>query len=109
MPRWNAAGLMEPTSLTDAAPPLCLVVRPVCRCGHSMTFDPHGLWWHFQQRGWDDRLSEVRRRFWCFVCMVRLRQKVRPVRIETVNKRSAAVVLAMPPKAEWKRQSRALR
>jgi hypothetical protein len=55
MPRWNAAGLLEPTSLTDAAAPR-LVVRPVCRCGHNMTFDPHGLWWHFHKRGWDDRL-----------------------------------------------------
>lgn len=108
MPRWNAAGLMEPTSLTDAAA-LRLVVRPICRCGHSMTFDPHGLWWHFQRRGWNDHLPEVRRRFWCIVCMAGLRQKVRPVRIETVNERSAAVVLPMPPEREWKRQSRALR
>jgi hypothetical protein len=108
VPRWNAAGLMEPTSITDAAA-LRLVVRPVCRCGHSMTFDPHGLWWHFQRRGWDDRLPEVRRRFWCIVCMAKLRQKVRPVRIETVSERSAAVVLPMPSEREWKQQSRALR
>jgi hypothetical protein len=108
MPRWNAAGLMEPTSLTDAAA-LRLVVRPVCRCGHSMTFDPHGLWWHFQRRGWDDRLPEVRRRFWCIVCVAQWRQKVWPVRIETVNECSATVVLPMPPEREWKRQSRALR
>lgn len=108
MPRWNAAGLMEPTSLTDAAA-LRLVVRPVCRCGHSMTFDPHGLWWHFQRRGWDDQLAEVPRRFWCIVCMAQWRQKVRPIRIETSSAPTAAILLPMPPDREWKRQSRALR
>lgn len=108
MPKWNEHGVMVPSSITDAAALHC-AIRPVCRCGHALTFDPHGLWWLFQQRRWDDRLAAARTRFWCISCRIGRKQKVHPIRIETVSDRSPGVVLPMPPEHEWKRQVRRLR
>ncbi|MBB6123608.1 hypothetical protein FHS92_001315 [Sphingobium subterraneum] len=54
-------------------------IKPVSRCGHSVKFEPHGLWWHFERRGWDDGLVAARNRFWCHICRSQKRVKVRPL------------------------------
>lgn len=48
-------------------------------CGRVRGFDPYALWWLFEQRGWDDRLTRVPRRFRCTPCFIALRRVVRPV------------------------------
>lgn len=53
--RWSSDCLAIPTTMLEAALGHFLV-KPVCACGHSSMFDPHGLWWHFRQRHWDDRV-----------------------------------------------------
>lgn len=100
--RWSVDGLMVATSVFDAAT-LHLSVCPACQCGHSARFEAHGLWWHFQRRGWDDRLDVARARFWCRVCGSRDRRKVRPVRLDALPWRAGDFELPMPDEREWKR------
>jgi len=76
-------------------------VKVTCRCGHSVTFNPHSLWWLFEQRGWDMRLPQARRYFHCDKCLSAMRGKVRPTKIEPVAG-MADVTLSMPPEREWK-------
>jgi len=67
-------------------------------------FDPHGLWWHFHRRGWDDRLGEARRRFWCRVCRSLTKRKVQPSRLDLIATTPADFRLPWPDDATWKRQ-----
>jgi len=94
---------MVPTCLLEAAT-LQKAVKPICTCGHSATFDPHGLWWHYKRRGWDDRLSAARDRFWCRVCRSRLRRKVRPIRLDLVKPGPLDLKLPWPDDRIWKRE-----
>lgn len=94
--------MQVPTCLLEAAT-LHKSVKPVCRCGHSATFNPHGLWWHFERRHWNDSLTAVAERFWCMRCASASRSKVRPIRIELVNGSEGDVQLPFPPRATWKR------
>ena len=48
---WTREGGRRATHLFEAAA-WYQAVRPVCRCGHSATFDPYGLWWKFQRKMW---------------------------------------------------------
>lgn len=100
--RWTAQGTHQPTNIFEAA---CFrwAVKPVCSCGHSSAFDPHGLWWLFQKRHWDDRLAAARVRFWCRVCHARQKRKVHAVRIELVKPSATDFELPMPDEREWKR------
>lgn len=100
--RWTAEGTRQPTCILEAAL-WHYAVKPVCRCGHSSTFDPHGLWNHFDKRGWCDSFPDARVRFWCRVCGVRTRRKVRPVTIEIAKAPKVDVVLPMPDEREWRR------
>src|SRR3546814_20156731 len=66
-------GLRRATHIFEAAA-WHYALKPVCRCGHSATFNPHGLWWHFQQRHWDDNLRSDERRVgkeWVSKCRYR--------------------------------------
>ena len=108
MSRWTAEGELKATYLVEAAA-WHQAIKPICQCGHSATFNPHGLWWHFEKRGWNDQLSEVRRRFWCTMCRSRSRHKVIPVRIELVRANAADIELPWPPEDVWKRQARRMR
>lgn len=108
MVRWAADGTSIPTNLFEAAL-WHYALKPVCHCGHSATFNPHGLWWHFQRRGLDIRLSAVRLRFWCRVCRSKGGKRVRPVRIEIVRESAADVKLPFPPEDRWKREVRRVR
>jgi hypothetical protein len=57
----------QATSLLEAAL-WHYAIKVACRCGHAAAFNPHGLWWHFERRGWDDKLRLIPARFWCRAC-----------------------------------------
>ena len=61
------------------AGPLGYMVELTCpSCQRVRGLDPHALWWLFNQRGWDDRLTVVPKRFPCSGCLVTKRRLVRP-------------------------------
>jgi hypothetical protein len=99
---------MRATNLLEAAA-LRQAVRPVCKCGHATSFDPFGLWWHYERRGWDDQLRAVRKRFWCIKCRSLHKRKLEPARLDLVGRTGADFVLPLPPEDVWKRVSRSLR
>ena len=99
---------MVPTSLFDAAT-FHQSVMPVCRCGHSIRFEAVGLWWHFERRGWDDRLAAARRRFWCTACRSRTKHKVRAARLEVIDWTETDICLPSPDERTWKRIMRRVR
>lgn len=99
---------MVPTCILEAAT-LQQAIMPVCACGHSARFEAHCLWWHFERRGWDDRLIAARSRFWCRVCASGKRRKVRPVRLEIVRAGKGDVELPWPDERIWKRAVARLR
>lgn len=106
--RWSNEGLMLPTSILEAAT-LHQSVMPVCRCGHSARFEAHCLWWHFERRSWDDRLSTALSRFWCRICASGNRERVRPVRLEVVKHEPGDIELPWPDERVWKRAVSRLR
>tara|TARA_B110001454_G_scaffold211230_1_gene226654 strand:+ start:219 stop:542 length:324 start_codon:yes stop_codon:yes gene_type:complete len=106
--QWSREGVMVPTCILEAAT-FRQSVMPVCKCGHSARFEPHCLWWHFERRGWDDRLNSARERFWCRVCRSRMRQKVRPVRLDIVPVAAGDLELPWPDERIWKRAMARLR
>jgi len=99
---------MVPTSLFEAAT-LQIAVKPVCGCGNGSTFAPHGLWWHFQRRHWDDRLESARLRFCCRVCGALSGRKVRPLKLELVKPSPADSALPAPDPRAWKRATARVR
>lgn len=106
--RWTQHGLMEPTSIFEAAT-LHQSVRVMCRCGHESRFEAHCLWWHFQRRGWSDRFGPARDRFWCRVCRSKLRKKVRPAKLEPVPPTNNDFELPWPDERQWKEAVRNVR
>lgn len=93
---------MVPTNVMEAAT-LHKSVKAACTCGHYGVFAPLDLWWHFERKGWDDRLTSARMRFWCRVCRSRNGKKVRPARLELVEMSASDVRLPMPDDRTWKR------
>ena len=93
-------GLPHATNLFEAAAwhkALCVT----CSCGHSATFDPHGLWWLFERKGWNMRLADARRHFICSACNNAGRMGMRAARIEAVGG-TGSIRLPMPDEREWK-------
>ncbi|RVU02188.1 hypothetical protein EOE18_17790 [Novosphingobium umbonatum] len=84
-------------------------LKPVCACGHSASFDPHGLWWHFERRGWEMQIYAIRKRFWCLMCLSETRKRRNPQRIDLVPSSNVDIRLPMPPERVWKRESRRMR
>jgi hypothetical protein len=72
-------------------------------CGHHAVFDPHKLWWLFTRKGWDDRLTDASRRFWCRQCGARVGKRIKAAAIELVRETAQDHGLPFPPEAEWKR------
>lgn len=73
-------------------------VRVTCRsCQHSLIFDPHELWWHFEQKGWDQNFQRCGERFRCSVC------RRRSPNFELTRNPPVKNRLAMPSTHEWKR------
>ena len=99
---WTREGGRRATHLFEAAA-WYQAVRPVCRCGHSATFDPYGLWWKFQRKMWDDDLGKAREKFWCSRCKARTGKRIRPIRLELVAPSKDDIQLPMPDEREWKR------
>lgn len=99
---WTKEGTRRATHIFEAAA-WHYGIKPVCACGHSAVFNPHGLWWHFQKRMWDDHLGKARAHFWCRPCAFRTGRRVRPLRLELVAQRTDDIELAFPPDHEWKR------
>lgn len=108
MGRWTADGTRLATNLFEAAA-WHYAVKPVCRCGHSAAFNPHGLWWRFERRGWDVRFEKALARFWCIRCKWRTGRRVRPVKFELVRQSVDDIELEYPPDHEWKRAVRRFR
>jgi hypothetical protein len=103
--RYTQDGLKEPTDLFEAAA-YHYAVKVTCKCGHSASFDPHGLWWWFHRRSWDDRLHKIAPRFWCRHCADRFRGvRQRPIKIELLNG-PAQITLPLPDEQRWKREIR---
>ncbi|MGW8202657.1 hypothetical protein ACWGM0_08915 [Sphingomonas bisphenolicum] len=79
-------------------------VKVTCRCGHYAVFDPHGLFWRYYRKGWDDNLHEAGKRMWCLVCRASSGRKVRPRRIDLLNLYQGTRIMLPPPdEREWKR------
>ncbi|WP_395395965.1 hypothetical protein WBP07_21750 (plasmid) [Novosphingobium sp. BL-8A] len=106
--RWSKDGVMEPTSIFEAAS-LQRSVRAVCGCGHASHFEAHCLWWHFQRRGWNDRFGPARNRFWCRVCRSNFRKKIRPVKLESASPTKGDFELPWPDERRWKEEMRRVR
>lgn len=106
--RWTREGLMEPTSIIECAT-LHRSVVPVCRCGHSAGFEPHGLWWHFNKRGWSDALNLASERFWCRLCSSSGKGKQRPMRIDVREPDGNETQLPWPDQRAWKKAMARLR
>lgn len=99
---WTKDGQRRASHLFEAAA-WYQAVKPVCRCGHSATFDPYGLWWKFQRKMWDDDLGKAREHFWCARCKARTGKRVRPIRLDLVEPGPDDIRLPMPDEREWKR------
>lgn len=96
-------GLKQATCIFEAAA-WHYGVKAECKCGHSVTFDPHGLWWYFHRRGWSDDLRLACDRMWCVPCSRAKGRKVRPARLTLIRSNDADLVkLPMPDERDWKR------
>src|SRR3546814_20963572 len=76
-------------------------IKPVCRCGHSATFNPYGIWCRFECRMWDGNLVKACQKFWYVRCGVRTGTLVRPVRTELVDPSPDDIPLPMPEELQW--------
>jgi len=99
--RWTPDGSKVATNLYEAAAGH-YAIKVTCKCGNSSTFNPHGLWWHFERRRWDDRLSQIGQRFWCRACGSNARRKVRPMDVHLVSESDADFQLPLPHPSVWK-------
>ena len=71
-------------------------------CQRVRGFDPYALWWLFVQRGWDDRLSAVPKRFRCNGCMLTRCRVIRPT-VRITDDPPTDDTLRRPPEREWKK------
>ena len=46
-------------------------------CNRCRRFDPYALWWLFEQRGWNDKLTQIAKRFRCISCSIARRRVAR--------------------------------
>jgi len=98
-----AHGTRVATNLFEAAA-WHKAIRVACSaCPHNVTFNPHGLWWYFQRKRFDDDLRAARQRFWCRECGRRIGRRIRPRPLELVEESDAHIRLPMPDEREWKR------
>lgn len=105
---WNADGTRRPNSIFECGL-WHYAVKPVCSCGHSSAFDPWGLWWLFERRGWNDHFWAAKGRFWCRMCSGRFKKRVRPVRLDTLKVAGGELMFPRPPEREWKKAVRRVR
>ena len=72
------------------------------RCGHVRRFDAVALWWLFERRGWDDRISVVPGRLHCKPCRAESYGRVRPS-LAITREPPDADQPPYPDEREWKR------
>lgn len=72
-------------------------VKAICQCGHSAVFNPHGLWWRFQRKHWNDEFRNAAKRFRCLRC------GKYQARLEPTSQTVTRNVYPMPDKGEWRR------
>jgi len=96
------SGLKEPTTIFEAAA-YHRKIRVVCGdCGHAAVYDPHQLWWLFEQRGWVGIFPDAAKRFWCRACGARLGRRVKRALIE-LTETDPTINLPFPQESAWKR------
>lgn len=71
------------------------------RCAHSVTFDPHALWWLFERKGWDQRLKAVGDRFHCQECAKLGRMPPSRPTVDITDHDPTDTTLRRPPMLEW--------
>ena len=97
--RQNRDGTRTATNLFEAAA-WHENIRVVCSaCTHSAVFAPHGLWWLFHCRHWDDRLSEVAKRMKCRMGKRGCRGRA----TISLCSNTVTIQLPQPDEREWKR------
>ena len=79
-------------------------IKVTCTCGNVGIFDPHALWYLFQQKNWSERLPDVRKRMRCLQCYFAKRK--RALAMLEVSDNSHTRQLPMPPISEWTRELR---
>ena len=80
-------------------------IRLTCwRCGHVRVLHAHALWWKFHQRGWPERLPDLRSRCLCVPCYKERFQIIRNPRLELVHEEISGEPLPLPPAHEWKKE-----
>ena len=79
-------------------------IKVSCGCGNVGIFDPHALWYLFERKGWNDKLSAVRKRMRCLQCYAAKRKRTLAA-LELCDENHTRQ-LPMPDLIEWKRQLR---
>jgi hypothetical protein len=73
------------------------------RCRYFRIFQPHGLWWLFERRRWDDALQVVPSRFWCSRCAMVAPKKIKNPALELTRDAPTGEPLPMPEERAWKK------
>lgn len=73
------------------------------RCGHVRVLSGHALWWLFERKGWDDRLTAIGARFRCAICWSTARTISRQPGIDVVEEPTIGAQPPMPSERDWKR------
>lgn len=84
------------------------MVKVRCACGHFAIYDPRALWWLCHRHKWDDAFSKLQKRFYCSVCYMVRRRKIRLVAMEP-SRDQPTIKLPLPPAHEWKQALRRAR
>ncbi|QEH81595.1 hypothetical protein EIK56_27320 [Sphingomonas sp. C8-2] len=95
-------GLKTATTIFEAAA-MHQRIKVLCaECRHHAIFDPHGLWWLFERRGWTGQFAMARHHFWCRPCSRFQGTKVKQAMITLTSDR-ATIILERPSERTWKR------
>ena len=70
-------------------------------CNRCRRFDPYALWWLFEQRGWNDKLSQVAKRFRCISCSIARRRVARSL-VTIVDDPPNDDTLPRPDERTWR-------
>ena len=95
--------MREATCLFEAAAWRSAIKVTCGRCRRSVTFNPHGLWWLFERKGWNDNLRGIAAHLYCKKCRDAFGDRVRGPRIELVKESDDDLCLPLPDHRTWKR------
>jgi hypothetical protein len=80
-------------------------IKLTCQaCGHVRILHAHALWWHFRQRYWPERFTDLRARCVCVPCRSGRRIIVRNPKLELVHEEITGEPVPLPPISAWKRE-----